>query len=51
MAELEFEDLTFEERDGKIRVHLMNLFYTDIDKGMIKKISPYSIERKKIIFS
>lgn len=51
MAELEFEDLVFEERDGKVRIYFMNLFYTDVDKGMIEKISPYRIERKKIIFS
>src|SRR3989344_6226040 len=51
MAELEFEDLVFEERDEKIRIYFMGLFYTDIDKEMIEKIGPYRIERKKIIFS
>jgi len=51
MAELEFEDLAFEEKEGKVRIYFMNLFYTDMDKGLIEKISPYRIERKKIVFS
>lgn len=51
MAELEFEDLRFEEKDTKVRVHFMNLFYTDIDRQEIEKISPYRVEGKKIIFS
>tara|TARA_Y100000310_G_scaffold339559_1_gene432588 strand:- start:833 stop:2053 length:1221 start_codon:yes stop_codon:yes gene_type:complete len=51
MAELVFEDISFEEKGTQVRIHFMNLFYTDIDHNLIKKISPFKLEKNKIIFS
>ena len=51
MAELEFEDLRFEEKEDTVRVHFMNLFYADVDRKAIERIGPYKVEGKKIMFS
>jgi len=51
MAELTFKDLSFEDKGKKIRINLMDLFYADVDKSMIEKIGPFTVERKKIVFS
>ncbi len=50
MAELTFEDLVFEEKNGKIRVVFLKLFYFDLDKISLKKISEFSINKNTIIF-
>lgn len=50
MAELTFKDLIFEEKNGKIRVVFLRLFYFDLDKSTLKKISEFSIDKNTIIF-
>jgi len=51
MAELIFEDISFEDIGDNIRINFMNIFYTDVSRAEIEKISPFKVERKKIIFS
>ncbi|MBL7056567.1 radical SAM protein [Candidatus Woesearchaeota archaeon] len=51
MAELVFEDLSFEDNGDSIRINFMNIFYTDVPREEIEKIGPFKVERKKIIFS
>ena len=40
MAELTFNDLSFEKDNDKIKVNFLKLFYFYIEEGMLKKIAP-----------
>ena len=50
MAELTFEQLQFEEKQDFIRVTFLNIFYFDVKKEELNKISDFKIEKNKISF-
>jgi uncharacterized Fe-S cluster-containing radical SAM superfamily enzyme len=50
MAQLTFEDLSFEEQKDKIRVNFLRLFYFYLSKKEIKKIDDFEIKKNSIIF-
>ena len=50
MAELVFNDLSFEEKDQKVRVNFLKLFYFDIDKTTLKRLGNFKISNNKIEF-
>jgi len=50
MAKLEFEDLTFEERNDKVKVNFLKIFYFYLSKRALKKISDFKIKKNKILF-
>jgi uncharacterized protein len=50
MAELLFNDLSFEERQEKVRVNFLKLFYFDIDKELLKGLGKLKIHDNKIEF-
>jgi hypothetical protein len=51
MAELVFKDLSFEEKDEKVRVNFLKIFYFDLDKSMLKTIGKFKISKNKIDFN
>ena len=51
MAELEYETLSFMEKEDEVVVTLLKLFKTSIPKSEFEKIAGYKIERNKIIFN
>jgi len=51
MAELVFNDLSFEEKEEKIRVKFLKLFYFDIDKSVLDNIGNFKIDGNKIEFN
>ena len=51
MAELIFKDLSFEDRNEKIRVKFLNLFYFEVDKALLEKIGNFKINGSTIEFS
>lgn len=50
MAELKFKDLSFEEKDQKVIVNFLKIFYCDIDKSKLKNIGNFKISSNKIEF-
>lgn len=50
MAELEFQDLSFEEKEDKVRINFLRLFYFDVKKEELEKIADFSINKNKINF-
>ena len=50
MAELAFKDLSFEEKDSRVRVNFLKIFYFDIEKTAFKKIGNFKISKNKIKF-
>ncbi|MCH8067512.1 MAG: radical SAM protein [Nanoarchaeota archaeon] len=50
MAELIFRDLSFEEKEEKVRVKFLKLFYFDIDKSVLEGIGNFKIDGNKIEF-
>tara|TARA_Y100000310_G_scaffold241784_1_gene245888 strand:- start:55208 stop:56461 length:1254 start_codon:yes stop_codon:yes gene_type:complete len=50
MAELEFKDLSFEEKDEKIKVNFLKIFYFEIDRSMLKTIGNFKVNGNKIEF-
>jgi len=50
MAELNFQDLSFEDKVNKVRVTFLRLFYFDLDKQDLNKISDFIVDKNKIIF-
>ena len=50
MAKLEFEDLSFEEQKGKVRVNFLRLFYFELEREELEKISSFVVEKNAIIF-
>jgi hypothetical protein len=51
MAELVFKDLSFEEKDQKVRINFLKLFYFEIDKSLLKSIGNFKIDSNKIEFN
>ena len=51
MAELVFKDLSFEEKDEKVRVNFLRTFYFEIDKSMLENIGNFKAKGNKIEFS
>ena len=51
MAELVFKDLSFEEKESKIRVKFLKIFYFDVDKSVIENIGNFKIDNNKIEFN
>ena len=51
MAELVFKDLSFEEKESKIRVKFLKIFYFDVDKSIIENIGNFKIDNNKIEFN
>ena len=50
MAELAFNDLSFEKDKGKIKVNFLRLFYTYLEENNLKKIAPFEISKNSINF-
>ena len=50
MAELAFKDLSFEEKDQKVRVNFLKTFYFDIDKSILNGLGNFKINENKIEF-
>ena len=50
MAELTFQDLSFEEKKDNIKVNFLRIFYFNIPNEDINKIGNYTIEKNKITF-
>lgn len=50
MATLTFKDLSFQEKKDKIRITFLKLFYFDLDKKEIEKISTIKISKNSITF-
>ncbi len=50
MAELIFNDLTFEKSGGKVKVNFLRVFYAFLDTESLEKIGPYEVNRSTIIF-
>jgi len=50
MAELIFKDLSFEEKDEKVRVNFLKMFYFEIDKSMLERVGNFKISNNKIEF-
>jgi uncharacterized protein len=48
MAELAFKDLSFEEKEGTIRVNFMKIFYFEIDKALLGNIGEFKIQGDSI---
>ena len=51
MAELTFKDLSFEEKNNKVRINFLKMFYFDIDESLLKAIGNFKISKNKIEFS
>jgi len=49
-AELEFQDLRFEDRNEAVRAYFLRYFYFDISKDELENIAKYSINEHKITF-
>lgn len=50
MAELAFNDLSFEKDKGKVKVNFLKLFYSYIDENSLRKIAPFEISKNSINF-
>ncbi|MFH2028778.1 MAG: radical SAM protein, partial [Nanoarchaeota archaeon] len=50
MAKLEFKDLTFEDKNDKIRITFLKMFYFELDKTSLKRIADFKIEKNSVIF-
>ena len=50
MAELAFNDLSFEKDKDKVRVNFLRLFYSYIDENSLRKIAPFEISKNSIKF-
>ena len=50
MAELIFKDLSFQEENTKVKVNFLNIFYFYLDKSLLSRIAPFSIDANNISF-
>src|SRR3989338_3754404 len=50
MAELVFNDLSFENDKDRVKVNFLKLFYSYIDEASLKKIAPFEISKNSIKF-
>jgi len=51
MAELTFKDLSFEEKEEKVRVNFLKIFYFEIDKSLLESLGHFKAAGNKIEFS
>ena len=51
MVKLQFKDLEFEEKPDFIRISFLNIYYFDIKKQDLNKISKFSIGKNYIQFN
>jgi hypothetical protein len=51
MAELQYETLSFMEKEDDVVVTLLKLFKTSIPKAELAKIAGYKVEKNKIVFN
>lgn len=49
--ELKFNDLEFEELDGKVRIYFLRNFYFEADREMLRRIGDYQLRKNSITFS
>ena len=49
-AVLEFEDIEFEELEGRIRVNFLRNYYFELDSSELSEVAEFRIEKNKIIF-
>ena len=50
MAELVFNDLSFEKEKDKIKVNFLKLFYSYLEEESLKKIAPFEMGKNSIFF-
>lgn len=50
MAKITFQDLSFEEKEDKIKVNFLRLFYFYLSKKELRQIDDFVIEKKSITF-
>ncbi|MBU3896307.1 radical SAM protein, partial [Patescibacteria group bacterium] len=50
MAELSFKDLSFEEKDDKVKVNFLRIFSFNIENNMLNAIGKFKISQNKIEF-
>ena len=48
--ELSFQDLEFEEREGKVRIYFLKNFYFELEPETLKKIGTYHLKKNSIAF-
>ena len=51
MAELVFEDLSFEKEKDRVKVNFLKMFYFHIEDPILNKIGKYEIKRNSITFN
>ncbi|MEK6948851.1 MAG: radical SAM protein [Nanoarchaeota archaeon] len=51
MAELTFKDLSFEEKEEKVRINFLKIFYLEIDKSLLESLGHFKAAGNKIEFS
>lgn len=49
-TELEFEDITFEDFDDRIRVNFLRNYYFEVEKSELGEIAEFRIKANKLIF-
>ncbi len=47
---LKFEDVSFENKEDSVRIHFLKIFYTDINKSDLEKLSKFRITKNSISF-
>lgn len=50
MAKLEFRDLSFEDKNNKVKVNFLKIFCFELDKALLKKIADFKINKNSITF-
>lgn len=50
MARLEFKDIRFEEKDGKVRLIFLRMFETDIDMSDLERIGSFTVSEHSLEF-
>jgi uncharacterized protein len=50
MAELVFNDLSFEEKEEQVRVKFLKIFYFEVDRSLLENIGNFKISGNKIEF-
>jgi uncharacterized Fe-S cluster-containing radical SAM superfamily enzyme len=51
MAELVFNDLSFEKEKDRVKINFLRLFYTYLEENNLRKIAPFEISRNSIKFN
>ena len=51
MAELTFNDLSFEEKEGKVRINFLKIFYFEVDRPALESLGHFKAAGNKIEFS